>query len=393
VTETPLWRLLYFGTDWNAQNRTSVHHVARWLGDRHEMLYFECPGLRAPTTSGGDMGRLWRKLTAAFAAPRRPLPRVQVRTLLQLPFHRLPGIGAINRRLLRFQVRLALRAAGPTAPGQATVAWFALPHIASLAGRLGEDLVVYYCVDDFAAFPGVVADQVRAWDEQLTRAADLVFVASRTLIPAKEHLARVVHAPHGVDVAHFAAARERRGERPADLPERGLIVGYFGLVAEWIDLDLIGRLAARHPDWQFVMIGRIAVPEDRLPRAANLHYLGQRPYEELPRYGAWFDVAIIPYRLTDQVLNANPIKLREYLAMAKPIVSVSTPEIDPFAELVTIVEREANWDTALTALLHETETDAATRRARQVAAAEQMSWDTRIGAVEDQVRRALEQAR
>lgn len=383
------WRVIYFGTDWNAQNRTSVHHVARWLGARHELLYFECPGLRAPGTSGGDLGRLLRKVRAAFAPARHPMPNVSVRTLLQLPFHRLPGIGAINRALLRWQVRRAIRAAGPARQGQAVISWFALPHIGSLARQLGEDLVVYYCVDDFAAFPGVVADKVRAWDEELTRRADLVFVASATLIEPKQQLgATVVHAPHGVDVAHFATARQRPATRPDDLPPDGLVVGYFGLVAEWIDLDLIGRLATRHPEWQFVMIGRIAVPESTLPRQPNLHFLGQKPYDVLPRYGAWFDVALIPYRLTRQVLRANPIKLREYLAMARPIVAVSTPDIDQFAELVAIASSDTEWEDAIEAALHEAAPES--RRVRQITAAESMSWDSRIAAVEGRVRAAMD---
>ena len=104
----------------------------------------------------------------------------------------------------------------------------------------------------------------------------------------------------------------------------------------------IDYLAEQRPNWTFLMIGRIAVPETEVPRLPNIHYLGRRPYETLPAYGKAFTAAIIPYHLTQQVINSNPIKLREYLAMGKPIVSVSTPEIDKFREFVAIANMR-NW--------------------------------------------------
>jgi len=352
------------------------------------VLFFECPGLRAPSGSSRDIRRIWTKLTAAFRAPRRPLPTVQVRTLLQLPWHRLPGIASLNRALLQFQVRRALRAAGPRRADQPLISWFLVPHLSALAGSLGEDLVVYYCVDDFAAFPGIHAEAVRAWETELTARADLVFVTSATLMePMKLLTDHVVHAPHGVDVAHFGVARTRPATRPAELPSTGPIVGYFGSVAEWIDLDLIRRLARRRPEWQFVLIGRPAVAVEQLPVGPNIHLLGQQPYERLPEFGAWFDVAIIPYRKTRQVMHANPIKLREYLAMAKPIVTISTPEIDQFADLVTIADGEDEWEAAIAAAL--VEPDPEERIARQIAAAEAMTWDRRLLEVEALARAAL----
>src|SRR5207237_10406354 len=97
--------------------------------------------------------------------------------------------------------------------------------------------------------------------------------------------------------------------------------------------------------------GRVGIPAQQAPPRPHVHFLGPRPYDQLPRYGAGFDAAIIPYRLTRQVINANPIKLREYLAMGKPVVTVSTPEIDKYADVVRIAHtREeflAHLDTAV----------------------------------------------
>jgi glycosyltransferase involved in cell wall biosynthesis len=304
-----------------------------------------------------------------------------VRTLLQLPMHGAPWARWINRILLRWQLRRAQRTVAQDTP---LVSWFVAPHVGSLIGTLGESRSVYYCVDDFSVFAGVDGGAVSAMDLHLTRQADLVFVSSATLLAEKRRLnPQVHHAPHGVEVAHFRQALDRGPTRPDGFPNSGPVIGYFGLIAEWIDLGLIDRLAARHPEWQFVMIGRIAVAEGSLPARANIHFLGPKPYTELPHLGAWFDVAIIPYRLTQQVLRANPIKLREYIAMEKPIVAVDTPDIRSCEALVTIASSDSEWSDALTASLAAAPDVALV--ARQRAAAEDMTWQSRMTAVAAQV--------
>jgi glycosyltransferase involved in cell wall biosynthesis len=124
------------------------------------------------------------------------------------------------------------------------------------------------------------------------------------------------------------------------------------------------------------MVGRVAVPDAEVPKLPNIHFIGRRPYETLPAYGKAFTAAIIPYHLTQQVLHANPIKLREYLAMGKPIVSVSTPEIDKFAEAVAIArsyeEFLARLDEAVTRGLTPAQVE------RQTALASTMTWDANL---------------
>jgi glycosyltransferase involved in cell wall biosynthesis len=127
------------------------------------------------------------------------------------------------------------------------------------------------------------------------------------------------------------------------------------------------------------MIGRIAVPPESVPRRPNLHFLGKRSYDELPSCGKGFDVAIIPYRLTKQVYHSNPIKLREYLAMGKPVVSVSTPEIDKYADAVAIARTRDEFLKKLQdAVLQADSPSAASRRMARVA---KEGWDARLRAV------------
>jgi glycosyltransferase involved in cell wall biosynthesis len=267
------------------------------------------------------------------------------------------------------------------------VAWFMQPHISSVLGKLGEQVSVYYCIDDYAALPNVNQQAVQQMDEDTTRKADLVFVASQTLLEAKRRVNPNTHvSPHGVDLDHFAQARDDSIEPPDDL--RALprpIVGFFGLIEKWIDLDLIDYLAEQRPEWTFVLVGRVAVPQDEVPRRANIRMLGVRPYELLPRYGSQFDVAIIPYRLTRQVINANPIKLREYLAMGKPIVSVSTPEIDKYADVVRIAHSREEFLAHLDAAI--ADGSPAAEAERRVARVAQEGWDARLRRVMEIVAR------
>jgi glycosyltransferase involved in cell wall biosynthesis len=366
--------VLFFGNDWYAENRTSSHHIARWLARERRVYYVECPGLRAPQKSGRDLRKVGAKLARFLRGARAAGPNLKVRTLLQVPLHRFRLVRRLNRALILLTLRWLMWREGVRGP----VAWFMVPHLAPVAGRLGECCSVYYCIDDYASLPGVNADAVRAMDEELTRRADLVFVASETLLEDKRRLnpaSRV--SPHGVDADHFARARDPGLAVPPevrDLP--GPVVGFFGLIERWIDLDLIGYLAERRPHWSFVLIGHVAVPQDQVPRGPNIHYLGKRPYEDLPAYGKRFDAAVIPYRPTRQVYHANPIKLREYLAMGKPVVTVRTPEIEKYADVVAIADSYKEFLARLDqALARPADPGEAARRAQRVAPE---GWDARL---------------
>lgn len=367
------YSILYFGNDWSAENRTSSHHIARRLAERVPLLYVEVPGLRAPKASGRDLRKLWRKVTQAFRGPRPVGERIWCLTMPQIPFRRIRLVRYANGMLGRLLVKRALRQLrlGPT------ISWFTVPHAGPLAGGLGEDLVVYYCIDDYAALPDVDQREVARMDEELTRKANQVFVASATLLEAKRKLnAAVAHSPHGVDVRLFGRASEP--SLPVMEGARGLnppVIGFFGLIEAWIDLDLIAFLARSRPQWTFLLVGRMAVTPGELGSLPNVIFTGAQPYEMLPRWAKAFDVAIVPYRLTQQVLHANPLKLREYLATGKPVVSVRTPEVERFAGCVYIAEEQEEFLRSIERALAEDSGDARARRMRAVA---EMSWERRV---------------
>lgn len=335
--------VVYFGNDWFADNRTSSHHVARQLATRTEVMYVECPGLRAPEASSRDAGRIIRKLGRALRPPVAAADHLSVKTLVQWPAHQRPAVAAINRLWSRATVAWTMRK-----HRAAPIAWCTVPHVAGFVEDLGARAIVYHCIDDYSALPGVDTGAVRAMDDRLTRAADLVIAASGPVFESRRALnPNTMLVPHGVDFDHFARARQAPPVPPEIADIEGPIVGFTGLIERWIDVDLIGWLAREIPHATFVMIGRVAIPPQQLPSAPNLRWLGPRPYERLPEYGARFTAAIIPYRQNQQVHAANPLKLREYLSMGLPIVSVSTPEIDKFSHVVAIRTTPESYRDAL----------------------------------------------
>ena len=367
------YSVVYFGNDWFAENRTSSHHIARRLGKIVPVLYIETPGSRAPQKSARDVRKLWRKLARALAPPQKVGEQFYVATIPQIPFRKLPLIDGLNRWMGAYLARRAMRKLG-FGP---RISWFVVPHPGPLAKRLGESLTVYYCIDDYASYPGMDPVAIQALDDDLTRKADVVFVAPRALVEAKRKLNPNVHfSPHGVDFELFSHASD-----PATPPAeevRGLehpVIGYFGTVGEFMDFDLLAYLAESRPRWTFLLIGLIAADVSRLRHFPNVIFAGPRPYETLPRWAAAFDVAIYAHRVNRQTKHSNPLKLREYLATGKPVVSVLTPETTAFAEVVLLAE---NREAYLAAIERALANDTAELRRRRMTAVAGVGWDARF---------------
>jgi len=388
--ETPVsleqFAIIYFGNDWSAENRTSSHHVAEHLGRRTSVLYVDSPGLRAPKASIRDFKKIRRVLSSAMRRPRRVADRVWHMSVPQIPFRRLPLVRRVNTLLGQWLVTRAIARLGLTR----TISWFAVPHPGLLANAFGEAAVIYYCIDDYAALPDVDATVIAGLDAHLTCCADQVFVASARMLHAKaSRRSPVALARHGVDVNLFRTAADPRlpiAPRAHALPRP--IIGFYGLIEDWIDLDLIADLAERRPAWTFLMIGRLAVDAGRAGKLANVVFAGSQPYRDLPRWAKAFDVAIVPYRLTRQVVNAAPLKLREYLAAGRPVVAVRTPDTERLAGLVHLASGSDQFLDAIEAALCE---DSDTDRARRMDAMAAMSWDARVGEVVEIVEHRIRQ--
>jgi len=367
------YSVIYFGNDWFAENRTSSHHIARRLSTLLPVLYIETPGIRAPQSTARDFRKLWRKLAAGFAPARKVHEKLYVKTIPQIPFRNLPLVNLVNRCLAQW---LARREAGKLGLAR-RLSWFVTPHPGALAKRLGEALTVYYCIDDYASYPGMDQVAIQALDDDLTRRADIVFVAPAGLVEAKRPLNRDVrYSPHGVDFSLFSQASDPATELPAQAKAfRHPVIGYFGTIGEWMDFDLVTFLAQSRPDWTFLFVGFTAADVSALRKLPNVVLPGPQPYEELPRWAKAFDVAIYPQRVNRQIKHSNPLKIREYLATGKPVVSITTPETARLSDVLYLADTPEDYLAAIDRALAQ---EAPELRSRRMETMKPLSWDARF---------------
>lgn len=225
------------------------------------------------------------------------------------------------------------------------VLWFYTPMALPLADGIPASLVVYDCMDELSMFDGA-PPELLARERALMDRADLVFTGGHSLYEAKRSRHPLVYAfPSSVDVGHFSPASQLSTKEPVDqrhIPRAR--VGFFGVIDERMDVDLLSTLAKQRPQYQFVLIGPVVkISEHVLPRAPNIHYLGPRTYAELPAYLSGWDVAMMPFALNDATRFISPTKTLEYIAGGKPVVSTAVRDVVvPYGQsgIVRIADRE-----------------------------------------------------
>lgn len=257
-------------------------------------------------------------------APRMEIRRVGDRLYVARPH--LPG-GHPHETVLAWQRELLDLLIDERQVKEFT-AWYYTPMALQFSDHLTPSLTVYDCMDELSAFRGA-PPALLDWERRLLDCADLVFTGGQSLYEAKRNRHARVHAfPSSIDWKHFAQARQKPQE-PADQASiPGPKLGFFGVLDERFDADLLGELAARRPDWQFVLLGPVVkIAPESLPQAANIHYLGMKSYEELPQYVAHWDVALLPFARNESTKFISPTKTPEYLAAGLPVVSTPIRDV------------------------------------------------------------------
>lgn len=266
--------------------------------------------------------------------------------------------------------------------------WFYTPMALPLAQNLSPKSMVYDCMDELSAFMKAPRQVVQR-ESALLKTVDLVFTGGPSLYRAKKDHHPDVHCfPSSVDAPHFAAARHTADHSwQAGLPRPRL--GYFGVIDERVDLDLIDTMATAHPEWQIIMVGPVVkIDPKTLPLHRNIHYLGQQEYADLPAFLGGWDVCLIPFALNAATRFISPTKTLEYMAAEKLVVSTPITDVaEPYGDVVFIGKDHASFiDHCRTALaLNQSEYDRRLAGMRDVLA--KTSWDATVRGMEEQVAR------
>ena len=316
---------------------TSKHHVMKLLARDNRIVWVNYHGTRRPTVSAADVRSISSALVRVLRGPNNISHSMVQVTPFVIPAAGDGLLGRWNQRAIIAQVRRVLRRVQADDP-QPVQVWTFAPDVAFLAGQFDEERFVYYCVDEYAEFKGFDDQAIRVLEQRLLSCADVIITSSEALYDAKRRLHANTHlVRHGVEHDHFSAALRPGLSRPPELRNvTGPIIGFFGLVHNWIDVPLLIELARRLSDTQLVLIGEVFVDVRELRALPNVHLLGRKPYADLPAFCASFDVAILPFKCNSFTRYINPIKLREYLAAGLPVVSTAVPEASLYVPEVTI---------------------------------------------------------
>ncbi len=376
--------------DWDFlwQGHQQIMSALAEQGNR--VLFVESTGVRRPTPR--DIPRLWRRLRGSGRGHhdrRRRPDNVRVYSPVVLPFPYSRVAQAVNRPILRRAIRRDTRGWGPTRP----IVWNFLPTplSRSLVRALNPALSIFHSVDRFAV-SSVAAARASDSETACLAEADLVFVSSQPLLERARRLNAHAHlCPSGVDFPRFAEARQGSAPLPDDLGALPRpIIGYLGGLHRWLDQRLLAAVAARRPEWSFALVGPIQTDVSTLMRLPNVHALGTRGPDEVPMYLRGFDVATIPYRLTEYTHHVYPAKLNEYLAMGLGVVATPLSEIERFnrdyGDVVAVAAGPEAFETAVeTALSNRGLSDVE----RRVDAARANSWEVRLELMSSLIEDAL----
>ncbi|WP_434354799.1 glycosyltransferase [Parasalinivibrio latis] len=342
--------LIVFGEDWGGLPSSTQHLISR-LSSSRKVVWVNSIGLRQPSFNLRDCKRLLAKVSKIAFSPLQSPQQSKENTAhppssftIVNPITIPAPSSRVSRKLAEWLLVYQLRPLVKKLSLENPVLWSSLPTAADLCGKLGESSVIYYCGDDFGALAGVDHDVVLQHERVLVSKADKILAASPTLCD-KFPSDKCLLLPHGVDYDLFSNS----APRAKDLPDDGHpIAGFYGSLSNWLDYDLLKHVITRLKHWRFVFIGNI---EDErahdILRLKNVIYLGQRPHNQLPSYSQHWDVSLLPFSDNLQIRACNPLKLLEYLATGKPVVTTPFPALKPYQHLVQTVATSRQMVSAL----------------------------------------------
>jgi glycosyltransferase involved in cell wall biosynthesis len=364
---------LVIGEDWGYYPSTTEHLLRRFVA-RNRFLWIDAIGCRAPQLNLYTLRRVWGKLIHSASANGRPAREngVTVYSPPVLPLYPVSAVRRWNRLAMSRGIARRLKDLRMENP----ILLATNPMAAEVLAGIPAKLVIYYILDNYEEMPHHYRAYTQELEARMIERADLIFATAQPLVEKKSKPGRpVILLPQGVDFDHFHGPVAGGAPEPEDLasiPKPRIL--FMGLLAPWVDVDLLRKVAQAYPHASLVFLGPVRTDIEALRREPNTYFLGQRPYSEIPRYLAHCDAALIPFRQNALTRYVNPLKLLEYMAAGLPVISTALPHLAAFDGLVYSACNAEDFVEQVGRALSDFPSE---RRARSIAAARENSWEQR----------------
>lgn len=338
--------LCFAGQDWWYHNRAhSDFQLMLCAARTRRVLLVNSIGMRMPTPgkSGLPLHKIARKAKSMMRHLRRPvqeLPNLAVMSPVLVPLYGKPAGRRLNARLIRAQVRRAMRKCGIVEPHVVVT----VPTACDVVEGIPRRSLTYNRSDKHSAFPEANTALIESLEDRLLAESDVVLYSSRAFLAAEadRHQGRGRFLDHGVDTRAFHPDASRDGAVLTDV--RRPIIGFFGNLRDHVvDFALLRTVAMAYPDATLLLIGGANAAVDALTELPNVVHMGHQPHDAIPALGRQFDVALMPWLDNDWIRHCNPIKFKEYLALGRTVVSTWFPELDHYPDVVFAARDHAGF--------------------------------------------------
>lgn len=342
--------------DWDNPFWTNKQHVALELaGSGYRVLYIDSLGLRRPGANLRDLKRIAKRLFKALLPPRKVHDNLWVWSPIMFPWQGISFVRRINRSVLSAGLLICLRQLGL----KREYLWTYNPLTVEFLDLSRFSCLVYHCVDEIKAQPGMPVDVLDAAEKKLAMQADIIFTTSPQLTETRQVWnEQTYYLPNVADFNHFSSALKNSTRVPSDLKSIPCPrLGFIGAISAYkVDFRLIRQIALAHPEWSIVLIGSIGEGEpwtdtSILEGLKNLYLPGPRNYQVLPAYLKGFDVALLPNCINEYTDSMFPMKFFEYLSAGLPVVSVNLKALGDFADVVTLADSAEHFISSIEKVL------------------------------------------
>jgi len=367
-------QIVCFGAaDWSGMYARAQQLMTRFAAAGFQVLY-----VNPPITWLSPIKKPLYWKTRVFQIPK--LEEVSPGIFVFTPFPLLPfanlqtRINKINQYFLARKLNKISKRLEFNSP----ILWTYLPNNVDILKYLRYSLLIYDCADEHTSFPGFINPAtVSEMENRLLSQTEIVFASAQELYKKRIGTCRYIRLiKNGADFKHFQQVLEGTLVLPEDissLPKP--IIGYIGAISTWLDLELIEALATAYPMWSIVMIGPQDIDLSALKIHKNIYWLGPKPYQILPAYLQNFDLCLIPFIINGLTVNVNPVKLYEYLAAGKPVLTTALPEVTQFSDHIAIARTKAEF---VTLAAQEIAEDSSLKIQCRLKIALANSWDLRF---------------